>query len=190
MMVVARWRDWNDQGLEHCVCRQNDDGLVLEGVVAVTRQGLYGGHYFVRTDSIFGTREVRLANVDGPRLHIEANGEGMWRDVTRDRSLPALDGSIDVDIGITPMTNSLPVTRLRLAEHASCDITVAYMPLPDQISGVFAPERAEQRYTCLIPDRRYRYDGLFRSFTVELEFDEAGLVIDYPETFRRVLTSA
>lgn len=186
MMVVARWRDWNDQGLEHCVCRQNDDGLVLEGVVAGTRHGLYGGHYFVRTDSAFRTREVRLAYVDGPRLLVEADGEGTWHDLIGDRALPELSGCIDVDIGITPATNSLPVKRLRMAEQTSCDITVAYVPLPDQISGVFVPERAAQRYTCLIPDRRYRYEGLFRSFTAELEFDQAGLVLDYPETFRRV----
>jgi hypothetical protein len=112
--------------------------VVLEEVVAGTRQGLYGGHYFARTDSAFRTREVWLAYVDGPRLHVEADGEGTWRDVIRDRALRVLSGCIDVDIGITPVTNSLPVKRLRLAEHASCDMTVAYVSQTDQISCVFA----------------------------------------------------
>ena len=45
---------------------------------------------------------------------------------------------------------------------------------------------AQQRYTCLIVDRRYRYEGLFRSFKADLELDRFGLVMDYPDTFRRM----
>ena len=52
--------------------------------------------------------------------------------------------------------------------------------------GAFLPLRAEQRYTCLRQGRRYLYEGLFRGFSAELELDEAGLVLDYPDTFRRV----
>lgn len=100
-----------------------------------------------------------------------------------------LDGCIDVDIGITPATNALPIKRLKLRKGDGQDIVVAYVPLPDQIDGQFLPERAEQRYTCLEVDRRYRYDGLFRAFTAELEIDELGLVLDYPDTFRRVFST-
>lgn len=80
-MVVARWQDWQGNGLEHCVCKEEAEGLVLEGVVAGTRHGAYGGHYLVRTDTIFRTREVRVEYVGGPSLHIESDGEGNWRDM-------------------------------------------------------------------------------------------------------------
>ncbi len=185
-MVVARWQDWEGHGLEHCVCREGAEGIVLEGVVAGTRHGVYGGHYFVRTDSAFRTREVRVEYVDGPCLHVESDGHGSWHDVIRNRALPSLESCIDVDIGITPATNMLPIKRLKLQAEESRDITAAYIPLPDQIDRYFQPQRAEQRYTCLTPDRFYRYEGLFRAFTAELEIDEVGLVIDYPDTFRRV----
>lgn len=185
-MVVVRWQDWERHGLEHCVCHEDAQGLVLEGVVAGTRHGAYGGHYFVRTDAVFNTREVRVEYVDGPRLHVESDGDGKWRDVIENRALPVLDGCIDVDIGITPATNALPIKRLKLRAQESRDIVAAYVPLPDQIDGDFLPQRVEQRYTCLSPDLRYRYDGLFRAFTTELEIDEFGLVLDYPDTFRRV----
>lgn len=186
LMAVVRWQDWDGNGLEHCVCSDTGEGLVLEGVVAGTRHGAYGGHYFVRTDPAFRTREVRVRYVDGPHMHVEADGEGKWRDVLKDKPLPHLDGCIDVDIGITPATNTLPIKRLKLQAEESQDITVAYVPLLDQIDGEFLPQRAEQRYTCLTPNRRYRYEGLFRAFTAELEIDEDGLVLDYPETFQRV----
>ncbi|MHA3913567.1 putative glycolipid-binding domain-containing protein [Halovulum sp. GXIMD14793] len=185
-MSDVRWQDWQGQGLEHCVCRSSNSGLTLEGVVAGTRHGHYGGRYFVRTDDAFRTREVKVSYLDGPDLHLEVDTSGHWRDAIRDTALPDLDGCFDVDIGMTPATNTLPIKRLKLALGESHDIAVAYVPLPDQINGHFLPQRAEQRYTCLQPGRLYRYDGLFRKFTAELEIDEAGLVIDYPETFRRV----
>jgi uncharacterized protein len=186
-MAIVRWKDWEGHGLEHCQCRENTEGLVLEGAVAGTRHGAYGGYYRVRTDSGFRTREVQVIYVGGPILHVESDGCGNWRDVLGNRSLPGLNGCIDVDIGITPATNTLPIKRLNLQKQESQDITAAYVPLPDQIDGDFLPQRAEQRYTCLTPKQRYRYEGLFRAFTAELEVDEAGLVLDYPETFRRVV---
>jgi uncharacterized protein len=83
---------------------QKADGLTFEGVVAGTRHGAYGGYYLVRTDADFRTREVQVVYVGGPGLHVEADGCGNWRDVIGSRSLPNLNGCIDVDIGITPAT--------------------------------------------------------------------------------------
>ncbi len=185
-MAVVRWQDWDGQGLEHCLCREGPEGLLLEGVVAGTRHGLHGGHYLVRTDSAFCTRELRVAYVGGPQLHLSADGRGHWHDAVRDRPVPALEGCLDVDIGMTPATNTLPIKRLGLAAGEGREITVAYVPLPDEIEGAFLPRPARQRYTCLAEGRRYRYEGLFRGFTAELEVDGDGLVLDYPETFRRL----
>ena len=186
-MAVVRWQDWDGDGLEHCVFHQDGGGITLEGVVAGTRGGRYGGHYFVRTDADFKTREVRVEYVDGPRLHVKSDGKGFWRDAIGQGPLSGLEGCLDVDIGITPATNTLPIKRLKLPERQSRDIVVAYVPLPDQVLAEFLPTRAEQRYTCITQNRRYRYEGLFRGFTAELEIDEVGLVVDYPDTFRRVL---
>lgn len=188
-MAVVRWQDWQGRGLEHCLCLESTEGLLLEGVVAGTRHGAYGGYYNVRADADFRTRAVQVVYVGGPCLHVESDGRGNWRDVIGNRPLPSLNGCIDVDIGITPATNTLPIKRLNLRKQESKDIMVAYVPLPDQVDGDFLPRPAEQRYTCLTPDRRYRYEGLFRAFTAELEVDEVGLVLDYPDTFRRVAST-
>lgn len=186
METVVRWCDWKGEGLEHCAYYLGNGGLTLEGVVVGNREGQYGARYFVRTDAAFRTREVRVDYVAGPRLHIEADGDGHWRDLVGNRPIPSLNTCLDVDIGVTPATNTLPIKRLKLNEQESRDIAAAYVPLPSQIEGDFLPRRAEQRYTCLTPKRRYRYEGLFRAFTAELEVDEFGLVLDYPDTFRRV----
>ena len=185
-MAVVRWTDWDGHGLEHCLCRESAEGLIFEGVVAGTRHGAYGASYLVRTDDQYRVRTVQVAYIGGPRLHVECDGRGNWRDVIGNRPLPKLDGCIDVDIGMTPATNTLPIKRLNLRAQESREITVAYVPLLDQIEGDFLPEPAKQRYSCLVPGKRYLYEGLFRAFTAELEVDEARLVRDYPDTFRRV----
>ncbi|MEJ8561856.1 putative glycolipid-binding domain-containing protein [Yoonia sp. GPGPB17] len=189
-MISVRWHNWNGAGLEHCVCRYDNDGLSLEGVVAGTRHGLYGAHYLVRTDRLFRTREVTVNYVGGARMHVEADGEGNWTNRHDHQPIAALEGCIDVDIGVTPATNALPIKRLQLRKDESQDILAAYVPLPDQIEGDFLPRPAPQRYTCLVPAQTYRYEGLFRGFTAVLEIDQDGLVIDYPDTFRRVPLSA
>lgn len=185
-MYNVRWQDWSGEGLEHCVCTPGAEGLTLEGVVAGTRHGFYGGHYLVRTDAAFQTREVRVAYVGGPTLHVTSDGAGHWQNALTGQTLADLEGCYDVDIGITPATNTLPIKRLQLAAGESREIAAAYVPLPDQITGAFLPQRAEQRYTCRVRDERYLYEGLFRAFSAELAIDAEGLVIDYPETFRRV----
>ncbi len=189
-MAVVRWCDWKHEGLEHCIFENTQAGLRLDGIVAGTRQSLYGGRYTVSTDAAFRTREVRVDYLNGPSLHVEVDEAGIWFDRIGDKELSGLRGCLDVDIGITPATNALPIKRLDLRNGDSADIAVAYVPLPSQIAGDFLPERAEQRYTCLLQGRRYRYEGLFRSFSADLEVDEFGLVLDYPETFRRVSDTA
>jgi hypothetical protein len=44
-----------------------------------------------------------------------------------------------------------------------------------------------QRYTCLEPMRRYRFESLDSDFVREIEVDKNGLVVLYPGLFRRVL---
>ena len=131
------------------------------------------------------------------RLTISATGEGMdapqRRDLSRSpeggwqvdgEAAPELEGCSEVDIQVTPFTNSLPIRRLKLGQGESAELRVVYLPVP-----ALTPQPVEQRYTCLEPlgesGGRYLYEGLFRGFQAELSVDPDGLVIDYPETFRR-----
>ncbi|MEP1835877.1 MAG: putative glycolipid-binding domain-containing protein [Hyphomonas sp.] len=185
-MVEVRWQAWNGNGLEHCVVEINDGGMTLSGAVVGARETKYGAFYSVRTDELFRTREVRVQYASGPVLHVEADGRGSWLDLVAGSSLEHLDGCIDVDIGVTPATNTLPIKRLNLSANESREILAAYVPLPSQIEDTFVPTRAEQRYTCIEVGKLYRYEGLFRNFTAELEIDRAGIVLDYPDTFKRL----
>ena len=89
---------------------------------------------------------------------------------------------MDVDLALTPFTNTLPIRRLGLGTGESAEIRVAYVELP-----AFAVTTDPQRYTCLEPERRYRYESLESGFVREIDIDVNGLVVTYPGLFRRVL---
>ena len=90
-----------------------------------------------------------------------------------------MSGAIDVDLTITPLTNTLPIRRLDLEVGRSAEIATAYVDFP-----AMAVSRNPQRYTRLARDR-YLFESLDRDFAREIEVDEAGLVVTYPGLFRR-----
>lgn len=185
MQHVARWCDWHGSGLEHCVLREGAEGLTLEGVVAGPDAASFGASYLVRTDARFHTREVRLRFTGGPRLHLASDGMGRWTDMIGGSALAVLDGCLDVDIGVTPATNTLPIRRLGLAAGERGEILAAHVPPPQRWAAEVLPRPAHQRYTCL-GGRHYRYEGLDSGFSAELEVDASGLVLEYPDAFRRL----
>src|SRR6266536_4233909 len=105
---------------------------------------------------------------------------------TPGQRLLRLGGALDCDLGLSPLTNSMPVLRHRLLEvDGSVDFLMAWVSVPDL--GV-RPSR--QRYTALRGDpggdRLIRYESVDSTFTADLVFDRDGLVIDYPGIGRRL----
>ncbi|ATG47193.1 putative glycolipid-binding domain-containing protein [Celeribacter ethanolicus] len=182
--IAVRWNAWEAEGMEHCHLLVDAQGAVLTAALSGGQSPAYAAQYMVAADAAFHTREVWVRYVGGPELHVTSDGEGHWRDTTRDEALPALAGCLDVDIAVTPATNMLPIRRLGLAEGESREIEVAYVPPPGEGVGRFLPRKVAQRYTCLGPER-YLYEGLSSGFAAEIEVDEHGLVRDYPGVFRR-----
>ena len=80
-----------------------------------------------------------------------------------------------MDLGGSPLTNTLPIRRLGLRDAdagTAHRITVAWVLVP---SLVVLP--AVQSYTLVDPERvRYASEG----FTAELEIDPEGYVLRYP----------
>jgi hypothetical protein len=180
-MREVRWSSQEGDGIEHLVFDARADGFHVESTLVGQRYGKpYGLFYVVRCDPRWHATYAYLKVAGGGELALHGDGEGLWRDADG-LALEALDGCIDIDIAATPYTNTLPIRRLRLAQGERRPIAVAYISTPDlQVS------RAEQAYTCLEPDRLYRYEGIFRDFTADMTVDEDGLVIDYPTLFTRL----
>jgi uncharacterized protein len=182
------WAPWEAPGLEHLRLVTNDGSVVANGLVI----GLEAGRpfrigYEIRCDGRWRVQEVRVATPDSgrPVLELLTDGEGHWNRGGGE-PVPELEGCIDVDISATPFTNTLPIRRLGLKPGESEELTITYVRVPELLVG---PER--QRYGCLEAKSDgglYRFEALPSGFTAELPVDAEGLVIDYPELFRRAWT--
>ena len=172
----VRWQNAAGDGLEHLVLTRRADGAtVAESVVVGPDFGLV---YRIAFDGRWCPREVSVNVAGGARLTLSADGAGTWSG--RDgRPIEALTGAIDIDIAATPFTNTPAIRRLDLGPGESAETSVVYVPAPDLVT-----RRLAQRYSCIDPGR-YRYENLESGCSAELEVDADGLVVRYPDSFRR-----
>ena len=110
-------------------------------------------------------------------LELSVDAAKRWR--TPSGEIPAVAGCVDVDVSFSPSTNLLPIRRLGLAVGESAEVVAAWILLPE-----LEVKPLPQRYT-RIGERRYRYESRGGAFSVELDVDEAGLVLDYPPFWKR-----
>jgi uncharacterized protein len=184
--LVARWQDWAGAGMQHLVLHEGPDAIVAEAMVMGAEEDgrPFAARFRIECDAGWRTRRVEAGQLGaGPPLVLMGDGEGHWRDGAG-APRPDLDGGIDVDLPITPFTNTLPIRRLGLGAGESADLNVVYI-VPAHgttATAVIDP----QRYTCLEPRRRYRYAALDIDFVREIAVDADGLVVTYPGLFRRL----
>jgi len=177
------WKALGWPGLEHLRVRTAAGAIAADSVLLAHVDGRpVRLLYRLECDLDWRTRRVfvelpaheRAVTLDSPEA-------GRWRGA-RDEALPDLDGCVDVDIALTPFTNTLPIRRLRLGAGESRELRVVYLQPPD-----FRPRAATQRYTCLeqsLAGAVYRYEsGQFRA---DLRVDGQGVVESYPGLWERV----
>ena len=134
----------------------------------------YAVRYEIVLDDRWRTREARVASdtVAGARETVViSDGEGRW--TVDGKPAPQLDGLIDVDIEASACTNTLPVHRLSLPLGEVTEAPAAYVRALD-----LSVRRLDQTYRRLA-DRRYDYTSE-ADFRAVLEYDTAGLIVDYP----------
>ena len=180
--IVARWQDWDGVGIEHLVLKEDPAGIVAESAILATADGeAIAVRYRIQCDSAWRVRKAEIARVGDDRvIELVGDGAGNWTDGAG-VSQPQLEGAIDIDISVTPFTNTLPIRRLALKVGQSAEILVVYVQPPS-----FEVVTDRQRYTRL-DAVRYRHESVDSDFTRDMEVDLHGLVITYPGLFRRVL---
>jgi hypothetical protein len=120
---------------------------------------------------------VAIATEAGERIvELAHEGEGRWT-IDGDEA-PQLAGALDCDLGLSPLTNLMPVRRHALHEReGTAEIVVAWVAVPD-----LSVRASRQRYEHVRPGVvRFVDLGLHQGFTADLELDADGLVLHYPE---------
>jgi hypothetical protein len=168
--------------------RQSEDGWDLYGVVVAAFDGCPGRvRYRVGCDALWRTLSVDVAagwGCEGRSLRLAADQESRWWSEARDpgarRELQAVGGCVDVDLEVTPSTNTLPIRRLDLPVGESRELTAAWVRFPD-----LAVQPLAQRYTRL-EEHLYQYESLNSGFSADLQVDHFGLVVRYTDLWESV----
>jgi hypothetical protein len=171
-------------------------GFSARGTAIGTAPAPYRLDYELETGEEYVTASLRVV-VSGAgwarTLDLRRDPAGSWSvEATSDGrpSLPEpggdaalLAGAVDCDLGLSPLTNTMPVLRHRLHEGGGpVDLLMAWVSVPD-----LAVLRSPQRYTLL---RRTDRGAVTRfesgTFRADLELDGDGLVVRYPGLGHRV----
>lgn len=176
---------WNKSlegvGLEHLLLTKcTADSVVL---AIDDERGPFRLTYRLTWDESWHLRDAELVLAterSTQSLRLQTDGQGYWRDGD-DRAIDALEGCRDIDIWPTPFTNTFPIRRASLALGERREFLMAWLFAPD-----LTVHPQPQAYTRLA-DRLYLFENLDGTdFRAELPVDEDGIVLDYPELFRRV----
>jgi hypothetical protein len=140
--------------------------------------------YQLETGPGFVTRRlaVTVETGDGGReLELLRQEEGGW--TANGVPVPGIEDALDCDLGLCPVTNTMPVLRHGLHRGPGEQrFVMAFVSVPDLVV-----RPSVQTYTHLGPGgggTRVRYaSGDYRS---DVEFDAEGLVLDYPGMARRL----
>ena len=89
-----------------------------------------------------------------------------------------VSGCIDLDLNFSPVTNLLPIRRLKLDIGQEARVKAAWLRFPS-----FKLKALEQIYR-RTGTSTYRYESAGGKFVADLVVDEAGFVTDYPQFWR------
>jgi len=176
------WSRQDQVSLEYFELHHPSDDIRLSGTVLTSHDGKpLRVEYTVHCDQSWVTRSVRIGlthDAASREFTLIADDQRRWW--SDGKELATVAGCIDVDISISPSTNTLPIRRLSLAPGTESDVTAAWIRFPE-----LTVEPLPQRYV-RTGERLYRYSSSGGAFTADIEVDEVGLVVSYPPLWQRV----
>ncbi|HEX8918414.1 MAG TPA: putative glycolipid-binding domain-containing protein [Chloroflexota bacterium] len=167
------WRRLDQPCAEYGALWSDEPGWQLRGTMVGALNGTpLKVRYGVLCDGHWHTLAAHLALRTGPTeqvLHLRVDRDRRWWKAGEE--LVTVRDCVDIDLAITPATNTLPIRRLGLEIGASARVRAAWVRFPE-----LTIEPLEQTYTRLT-DTRYGYRS--DSFHAELDVDDLGLVREY-----------
>jgi hypothetical protein len=171
---TASWATWDGDGDETVELRWENEAWTVTGHVGRERVD-----YVLRLSPMWQVRQfILFRDLEEPDLWLATDGHGRWGEMNGAHRVE-LDGCVDVDLPVTPFTNTLPIRRLPLHVGHTADVNVVHVDVETLEVSV-----DPQRYTRL-DDRRWRFTHLTSGWSQDFDVDRYGLVVDYPTLFRR-----
>jgi hypothetical protein len=163
---------------ELCTLSVRDAGVSLVGTVVGAIDGRpLRVEYRILAEPDGPTTAVHVRQWHGfeqRALTLTRDPKGNW--TVDGKKVRGLKGATDVDLGISPSTNTLPIRRLRLGIGGSKEIKAAWIRFPE-----LTVEKSTQRYS-RGDEFTYRYASA--TYEAEIVVDDEGLVAGY-DVWRR-----
>jgi len=180
--VACLWRWLQGTGLERCVLSKDGAGWRIRGsIITLVADEPAQLDYRIYCKKSWKTSRAEIKLVSGSvtkTITIEVE-RGRW--ICNKKEVKSVRGCLDLDIGWTPSTNTLPIRRLDLAVgESSGPLTAAWLRLPE-----LELEPLPQEYKRL-SERTYLYTSRDGSFKAHLDVDRDGLVVEYEGFWQRV----
>ena len=176
------WRWLQGTGLERFeLARAADDWIFRGTILTLAAHAAAEAKYEIVCDHSFRTMRanVSVRDATGERTLQIATENGRWYENSRENK--TVIGAVDIDLGWSPSTNTLPIKRLKLAiGQTSGEFIAAWVRFPDLIL-----QPLPQQYVRLA-DRQYRYSSHSGAFVANLLVDNDDLVLDYEGFWQRV----
>jgi len=174
------WQRLDSVGAEYAELA--GEPLRIEGEVVLVEDGTpFAVSYLVECDDAGLTARAHLQLKRGgarDELTLIRRPAGDW--TANGRPLPELHEIADVDLSVTPSTNTPPLRRLRLQIGQAAEVTAAWVKLP---SLEIAPLRQVYRR---IEASTYAYEAPDLQFHAKLQVDGDGVVRSYGSLWRLV----
>ncbi|MGD6792919.1 putative glycolipid-binding domain-containing protein [Metabacillus indicus] len=180
-LQTFNWNKIDSFGTEHFRLVREDELLRGSGKVAYEEGNvLFHANYALELDAKWRTRKLKVEASGAGELEILSNGEGNWFQ-PHGAELEGLYGAIDVDLSVTPFTNSLPINRHEWEPGQKRNFEMVYVDV--QHLSLF---KVSQTYTFLEQKGGMRIFAYHcRDFESFIYVDTAGFVIEYPDLFIR-----
>ncbi len=189
--IMWQNKDEADYSIEYFNLTSEYDMNTMKGtVILLLDQVPTLVYYEIVSDKYWKTRSMKISQQmpDNKNMSIDlrVSREQNWREYDTYTSSPRstiinfVSGLYDVDLQVTPSTNSLPINRLRLKEGESRKIDVVWISFPG-----LTLDRQEQKYS-RINNRYYKFEIPSTGFRAQLEVDKLGFVINYDTLWQRL----
>jgi hypothetical protein len=195
---AVAWVKDDPFGVEFAEIAIADEHLTASGVAVGAAPLPYRLDYELETGAGFVTARLRATSRgEGWRrdLDMRRDQEGVWSVAAREEGAvdlpPAggdtarLAGALDCDLGLSPVTNMLPILRHGLLDGGGpIELTMAWVAVPE-----LAVRDDGQRYRHLrtaADQHVVRFEAIDGSFAADITFDPDAVVVDYPGIARRL----
>ena len=164
--------------------RTGDEWIFRGTILTLAHDAAAEARYEIACDTLFQTRRANIYLRDSSSersLKIDAQ-DGHWFENGRENQ--AVKGAVDIDLGWSPSTNTLPIRRLKLkVGETSGEFSAAWVRFPELTLQPLPQEYIRQA------DRQYRYSSRGGVFEANLLVDDDDLVLDYEGFWQRAKNS-